>query len=308
MIRKLLLVVIVAAHFNSCSQAPANPIRVNEGGDSIVELNETVQLEMVDSTRYTYKWLNNYSVENTIVNRIEVPAGYYRLALDSGSFGDWLRHLPLKQGKPDVLLYDKSKKWNQRVHVAVIDMDVDERDLQQCADAVMRLKAEYHFQKGSFDSIHFNYMCGDAVGFEKWSSGNKPVPINRSVIWKSCSSCDDSYESFRKYLIQIYNYAGTISLERELKPKSWKDIEVGDVVIQGGSPGHAIAVVDIAVNPETGDKVFLLAQSYMPAQESHIIRNPNNDKLSPWYSISDIGPGDFITPEWWFPENPLRGW
>lgn len=49
----------------------------------------------------------------------------------------------------------------------------------------------------------------------------------------------------------IFAYAGTLSLENELIPVDLSDMEIGDVFIQGGSPGHAVVVVDIAVNEST---------------------------------------------------------
>jgi Domain of unknown function (4846) len=64
-------------------------------------------------------------------------------------------------------------------------------------------------------------------------------------------------------------------------------------------------VIDMAKN-DRGDKVFMLAQSYMPAQDIHIVKNPVNDKLSPWYEINDAK--QVITPEWIFSNNQLRSW
>ena len=66
----------------------------------------------------------------------------------------------------------------------------------------------------------------------------------------------------------VFSYAGTASLSRELAPVNYQDMKIGDVFIQGGHPGHAVIVVDIAVHPKTKKKVFLLAQSYMPAQHT----------------------------------------
>ncbi|MBL4703631.1 MAG: hypothetical protein JKY54_03865 [Flavobacteriales bacterium] len=314
MIKNSIFLIIIIIALQGCPQTPQQPQQSVSDSIQTAEAKEVIQDTLVveipklDSTRLTYTWLSNYDIENTMVNRIKVPAGYYRTKVDSSSFKNWLRHLPLKPGLPNIKLYNKEDKWSQDIHVGVVDMDVDEVDLQQCADAVMRLKAEYHFQRKEYDQIHFNYMCGDAVNFKNWVAGKKPVPYNHSVIWKPCSNCNSSYKSFRKYLFQIYNYAGTISLQNELVVKEWKDIEIGDVVIQGGSPGHAIAVVDVATNPETGDRIFLLAQSYMPAQESHVLKNPNNEVLSPWYSVSDNMPQSFFTPEWTFPQPALRGY
>ncbi|MBN1525641.1 MAG: hypothetical protein JW904_14275 [Spirochaetales bacterium] len=54
-----------------------------------------------------------------------------------------------------------------------------------------------------------------------------------------------------------------------------------------------------------GEKIFLLAQSYMPAQEIQIVINPGSDSLSPWYS-ADFGP-ILDTPEWrFYPATDLR--
>ena len=68
--------------------------------------------------------------------------------------------------------------------------------------------------------------------------------------------------------------------------------------VEGGFPGHAVLVVDMARDPVSGGRVFLLAQSYMPAQDLHILRNPNNARLDPWYAL---GSGlELTTPEWRF--------
>jgi hypothetical protein len=84
------------------------------------------------------------------------------------------------------------------------------------------------------------------------------------------------------------------------------DIEIGDVVIKGGFPGHAVLVADVVRNPSTGEKRFLLLQSYMPAQEIHVLKNPANADGSPWYK-TDIGLL-LETPEWTFPHTALKRW
>jgi hypothetical protein len=38
---------------------------------------------------------------------------------------------------------------------AVMDLPVGNKDLQQCADAIMRLRAEYLYRPGQFNSIRF---------------------------------------------------------------------------------------------------------------------------------------------------------
>ena len=63
--------------------------------------------------------------------------------------------------------------------------------------------------------------------------------------------------------------------------------------------------MDVAINSETNDKCFLIAQSYMPAQNIHVLKNLSNHDLSPWYSLKECI--DIIeTPEWTFYPNQLK--
>ena len=83
------------------------------------------------------------------------------------------------------------------------------------------------------------------------------------------------------------------------------DIQIGDVFIQKGNPyGHAIIVIDMAKNKKKGNKIFMLAQSYMPAQEIHILKNLNNSDLSPWYDTDFVD--ELLTPEWTFRKEDLK--
>jgi len=252
-----------------------------------------------------YSWLASYDTSQTIEQRISVPEGYVRTAVDSTGFAHWLRHLPLKAAGTPVLLHNGSHKTNQAAHVAVIDIDRGSRDLQQCADAVIRLRAEYLYGRGLYDSIVFNFTSGDPARYRDWIRGLRPRVRGNTVTWEQKAAVDSSYAGFRKYLDVVFTYAGTLSLRRELKPKtSLDDIVGGDVLIQGGSPGHAVLVVDVAVDTADGQRVFLLVQSYMPAQDIHVLKNPADVRLSPWYSTEC---GEVLpTPEWLFRPSDLK--
>jgi len=239
---------------------------------------------------------------NKIRDRITPPDGFKRVAVHSGSFGEYLRNLDLKPGRPPVLLYNGEKKHNQDAHYAVIDMDVGKKNLQQCADAVIRLRAEYLYQAKRFEDIHFNFTSGDCADFTEWAGGFRPVVNGNSVTWKKKADPDSSYKSFRKYLETVFMYAGTASLAKELNRTDIKNVHTGDVFIRGGFPGHAVVVVDMAEDVR-GSRVFLLAQSYMPAQDIHILKNPADSKLSPWYRCDFSG--KLPTPEWEFSKNEL---
>lgn len=214
-----------------------------------------------------------------------------------------MRQLPLKPEGEPVRLYTGVLKPRQDAHAAVVDIDVGSRDLQQCADAVMRLRAEWLWAVNRRDDIAFNYTGGGRVPFSRWAKGERPSESGKS--WSRKGKPDASYASFRRYMTQVFAYAGTYSLERELKPVALADIAIGDVFIKGGFPGHAVIVADMAEHSATGEKRFLLVQSYMPAQDPHILVNPAAPS-SPWYSANFDGP--LVTPEWTFPEGSLRRW
>lgn len=221
------------------------------------------------------------------IKEIQTPKGFQRVELDTNSFGFYLRNLNLSDDNK-VYLFNGNLKNNQSAHYAVILMDVGKSDLQQCADAVIRLRAEYLYKKKMYNKIHFNFL-----------SDGKPR------YYKDYAAGDYSYSKFRKYLNWIFAYSNTKSLIKELKKIDILQMQVGDVFIQVGNPyGHAIIVVDMAYNPKNNEKIFLIAQSYMPAQSIHILKNINNPELSPWYKL--VEQDKIITPEWNFTTDDLH--
>ena len=63
-------------------------------------------------------------------------------------------------------------------------------------------------------------------------------------------------KSLTSYLQTVFGMCGTASLEKQLKPVGDQhEMQPGDVFIKGGFPGHAMIVVDVAVN-KTGNKDF----------------------------------------------------
>ena len=253
-----------------------------------------------------YNWLTNYQTSQALETQIGVPDGYRRIPFENVSFAFWLRNLALLNKGAPVKLYNQQIKAYQAGAYRVLDIDIGTKNLQQCADAIMRLRAEYLFETQNFEALHFNYTSGDRVAFNDWAEGRKPILNNGKVYFsKTTENSNYSYSNFRKYLKNIFIYAGTASLSKELVKKEIKDINPGDVFIKGGFPGHAVLVVDVAEHQQTGKKIFLLAQSYMPAQSIHILRNFNNIDLSPWYP-EDFGP-QLQTPEWTFDRHSLKG-
>lgn len=202
-------------------------------------------------------------------------------------------------------LHDGTLKGNQQAQHVVVDIDVGQRDLQQCADAVMRLRAEYLWASGRSEDVCFRFTSGHKAPWSDWRQGMRPQVSGNEVVWRPSAGADGRYSSFRRYLRSIFIYAGSHSLSRELAPVSdIQRIEPGDVFIQGGFPGHAVLVMDVAQDEdeaESGQRRFLLAQSYMPAQDVHVLRHPGSD--SPWYPARE---GTVLTPEWSFRSTDLK--
>ena len=225
----------------------------------------------------------------TSVQDIPPPPNCQRIELKENSFGHYLRTFPFNTKDNNVYYYNGQVKPDHGSYLAVLDLDIGSGDLQQCADAVMRLRAEYLYKQNRHDEISFLFVNG------------------KTCSWKAYNKGDRSYAKFRKYLNYVFSYANTASLKKQLKPVADEvgDIQPGDVFIQSGNPyGHAITVMDVAVDKTTGERMFLLAQSFMPAQSVHLLVNPRDGELSPWYSANYAE--TLITPDWLFYRGDLR--
>lgn len=239
----------------------------------------------------------------TLETRIAVPEGYERTKVKEGSLGSFLRNYPLKKDGKPVLLYDGSKKGNQDAHAAVFKLPIEPEDLQQCADSVMRVYAEYLWNTGQKDRIKFHFVDGFLADYTRWRDGERIKTGNNGTIWVKSASYDDSYDNFKKYMRIVFAYAGTLSMEKESEKISLKKLRTGDIFIKGGSPGHVVMVVDVCEDSE-GKKAFLLGQGYMPAQEFHLLNNPRREG-NPWYYEEDVV-YPFETPEYTFDKGSLR--
>ena len=250
------------------------------------------------------KTITVHKDKNTIKERYDVPEGYERVSTEENSFGEFLRNSKLEKYGEKVKYYDGRRKDKANVYDNVFDVDIGDRDLHQCADAVMLLRAEYLYQNKRYDEISFEFVDGFKAEYSKWRRGYRINVGDNSCSYYNGAKPSNTYSTFRKYMDLIFAYSSTLSLDKELKSVDVDDMQIGDVFIKGGSPGHCVIVVDMAENKSTGQKVFMLAQSYMPAQQTQLLINPNDDNLSPWYSL-DFG-DNLRTPEWTFSKDQFK--
>ena len=241
---------------------------------------------------------------NNIRERILTPTGYTWVNEEPNSFGAFLQNIQLKADKSPILDYTGSPISNQSSHVAILNYDVGDRDLQQCADAVIRLRAEYLFARGNYSEIAFHFTSGDLFSWEQYRNGYRAIVSGNNVSFAKTKGKDDSYQNFRRYLDAVYNYAGTISLNKETtRVSNDDDIKSGDILVTPGSPGHALIIVGSATNSKN-ESVFLLAEGYTPAQSIHIIKNDGKD-INPWYKLS-VNNTETVTARYTFRPTNIR--
>lgn len=200
------------------------------------------------------------------IGDIRTPIGYKRVEVADNSFAAYLRNLPLRPAGTRVMLYGGEKKARlQSLSYAVIDMDILSNS-EQCADACMRLWAEYLLKKGEFSKIKFKNVNGETLAFK--------------------GRTRKEFESFMK---RVFETASTYSMEKYMRPVKASDVQIGDVLVYAARPGrklgHAVIVVDMAENM-FGNKVFLVAESNTPARDKHVMRNFLNPAYSPWFTLN----------------------
>jgi hypothetical protein len=241
--------------------------------------------EVLNSTESVEKPFSYFNEsESRVKTRFNTPEGYTRVESSEGSFGDYLQNLPLKSHGSQVRHFDGTLKYNTSAYCAVVDLPLKGNANHQCADAVMRLRAEYLFSQKRYSEIEFLYVSGKKSNYLSYLGGKTPTADN---LWS--------------YMCGVFCYANTYSLNKQLKSKNTDDLQIGDVFIIGGFPGHTVIVVDKCVN-DKGEVKFMLAQSYMPAQDIQIL--VGDDGQSPWY---DLNFGEYLySAEYTFSKNDLK--
>lgn len=237
----------------------------------------------------------------TVRERIVVPPGFTRVATPAGSFAAYVQQLPLLPQGTEVHYYNGSVKPNNDIYAAVIDLPIGNKNLQQCADVIMHIRADYCYKSKQPDKIKFTFTSGFLASYERWRQGYRIAVNGNKAIWVKKGPPADSYAILAEFMDVVYTYCGTLSLSRELIKIPFSDIRPGDLLIKGGSPGHAELIVDVALD-KLGNKIFLLAQSYMPAQQMQLLVNRQNRTLSPWYEAKG---NDISTPEWAFTSDQV---
>ncbi|HND29160.1 MAG TPA: DUF4846 domain-containing protein [Myxococcota bacterium] len=201
----------------------------------------------------------------TLQEAFPPPPGAQRVPVQADDFGAWLRQLPLYP--PDREVHSYRGDLLDMPAARVVEMDVGTRDLQQCADSILRLRATWERLQGRMPAYH--YTSGYLSSWESWAGGARPRVSGSTVTTqKGAAAADHSDASFVRWLTDLYMYAGTRSLP--LDSVADQQVDPGDFLVTPGSPGHAVLVLDVAEGG--GGRWVLVGQGYMPAMDFHVVQ------------------------------------
>ncbi|RLB65565.1 MAG: hypothetical protein DRI90_01665 [Deltaproteobacteria bacterium] len=265
----------------------------------------TVAVAPLDTSPYA--WHDDPSIEPleavaTLEQRFAAPAGFARVDVAPDSFGAWLRRLPLAAPGSPVLAYDGRLllPGDHRNLASVTTLDIGNRDLQQCADAIMRLHGEWlwHHKRAKEASYPSG---GGPIPWTRYLSGQYPKVVGNTFEWRSGRPRADSHKTYRRYFDVVAGWANTVSLARSAKQPSRDAVRPGDFFVLPGGPGHAVLILDLARSAD-GRLVALMGQSFMPAQNFQVLRP------SPRTTWFELDPKQGVETPFWdtFPWSSLR--
>jgi hypothetical protein len=244
-----------------------------------------------------YPFLKTTTVKaDPLESRFPVPAGYHRVPLTKGSFGEWLRRLPVTKGKAVV------RSFNGRLlrapAAAVVPLDIGSGDVQQCADSVLRLHAEFQWKRGAADELSIHFTSGDESNWKAWREGERFEIAGSRVKRTQNKAVNNTHIEFRKWLQHSFLYAGTRSLKLDSTAVPLTEaLQPGDFFASPGSPGHAVIILDVAHAPGK-PPVALLGQGFMPAQSFHVLEDRGAHMIDGWFVLPDGPDGQLINPSW----------
>lgn len=267
---------------------------------------EVVDLALLEG----YPWLGDGARPHPLPashlsRRFAPPPGFTRVDLEPGTFGAFLRDLPLAaDGTPVVSFRGATILPPGHSNLAaVVAIDTGDADLQQCADSVIRLHAEWRFARGHRDH-RYRGASGLDLPLARYLGGERLVFKDGDLSWQDRKKPRrPDHSALRDYLDGVFAWANTGSLANQAKKIARADLRPGDFFVLPGGPGHAVLILDLATGPE-GQLALLLGQGFMPAQSIHVLRPTGAP--DPWFRVA---PADtaVATPFWDpFPWSSLR--
>ncbi|MDR3086196.1 MAG: DUF4846 domain-containing protein [Christensenellaceae bacterium] len=235
---------------------------------------------------------------DTIAQRLLPPTGYVRINAPAESFQSFLRNYALKPSGSPVLAYDGTERANAGA-AAVLKVDLGQKNHEGPAGAVLRLAAEYLFEQSRFSRISFTLGTQFDFSFDTWAEGKTLQVDGNSVKWVSGGDSGSGRDNFTRYLQTLFRYVSVDTLKKDMtliEDAEISPIEAGDIFLGVDANGKPVCamVADLVSAGAGGGRAMLLLEGGLPAQEAHIVQNPGDSVLSPWYEC--ISEGKIQTP------------
>ncbi len=223
---------------------------------------------LVAAASPAYPWRAGAAAQS-LEDAFPAPEGFSRKPVAPGSFGAWLRRLPLRSDRT-VRDYRRRAVADETsgTVAAVVDLDVGPRDLQQCADSILRLHAEWLWAFGRRGEIAYSFTSGDRLRWSRWSQGERVEVRGNKVRFVETGKPDGSRAAFASFLDQVFTYAGTRSLAREGEAVPRAQAAPGDFLVEGGSTGHAVLLLDVKAfgSAKTRSSAKVCPPSWAPSE------------------------------------------
>lgn len=230
------------------------------------------------------------------------PSGFKRIHLEESSFGHYLRNLPVVDSV--VVLTFKGatfKVANDTTVAGVIPVAIEGKSLWHCMDILQVLHMDYLESNNRKQEISYPLPEGTSLSWLEWQNGVRPVFKGLKFVKESRHPKlvsvykivqDSSVKNFRRYCNTIFEFSGTQTFWHNSPHIKLAEIQPGDFIVKKGDKGHAVLIVDLAIN-EKGEKVALIGQGDTPACQFYLLMKEHN----PWFKIDEnVG----------YPDLPIR--
>jgi hypothetical protein len=231
----------------------------------------------------------------SIAEYIPTPDGYKRVAVGQNSFATFLRNLPVVSDSFDVLEFRNKIKVaaNDSALAGIIPVNIKNKRLWQCMDIVLVFYAEYLKSQNKINEIEFPLPDGTLFSWSEWKNGTRPYFKGLNFTKKISAGPDSSQKNFNRYLNRIFEYSGTQTFYFHYPQVNIENIFPGDFIVKKGRKGHAVLIMDMAINSRD-EKVIVVGQGDTPACQFYLLRNKQG---SPWFKIFDASD---------YPDLPIR--
>ncbi len=231
----------------------------------------------------TFIWKQSASGSESIRSRFEPPPGFERIPAEENSFAFYLRNLPLLPENSPVIDYQGniSKSADDTTVAGVVDYPVRGRKLEQCMDIILRFYAQYLRSQDRGDEIVFYLPGGYPLKWLDWRNGFRPQYHGIEFDLVKTEPRDSSRKNFERFLWHIFYRSSTQAAYFAYPDVVREQVQIGDFVVKKGKKGHAVLIVDLAVD-SLGNKVALIGQGDTPACGFYLLNYKNGQ---PWIPL-----------------------